>query len=344
MKLLRIVLLLFIALSVQAQNVTFWTGNLGHGQGTDNAFDFGGQIAAFTGTPHLIAVQERTTSETGWDSAMASAGLAEAVYLENSTSQGDGPAIWYNTSTVTINTTYSHALSSGFIGWNGSTNVDKAAVAVKATVATRQFYFVSTHLCWSACADFSGSTKSAQRVAQATELVSWINSTLTGGLPIIVTGDMNFGPDYPKDPSGLQLDIFTADGYSDLWTLGISQSKATASWGDRDGDTVTDMPVGDLTTRTHDTRRIDYFFLKGSGFTLFSIAVPDSRATCSVALTLTGTYKECPDVVQLWDIPDDQGTRVSDHNFVKLVLELTPAVPSKTLSGGAKFSGGIVIR
>lgn len=314
-------LIIFLHFTVNSQTITAYTINLAHGRGTDNNFNYQRQIDAFSDAD-IVFVQERSTGEVGWNSPLASAGMAEAVYRENGHGN-DGPAIWYRTSTVTINQTYNHALSTGFIGWNGSQNVDKAVVAAKVTVHGKQFYVVSTHLCWSACADSNGSTFSAQRVAQATELLNWINSTLTGGLDILIGGDLNFAPNYPKSPSGLQKDVFTAD-YTDLWNAGISANVAFASWGDRDSNSQDDMPVSDLGTRTADSRRIDYFFLKNSSTTLSlkSISVPDSRYTCSTTLTSNGTFKECPDVLNLFDIPDDQGIRYSDHNAVRVVLNV----------------------
>jgi endonuclease/exonuclease/phosphatase family metal-dependent hydrolase len=348
-----ILAILLLAGSVSAQT-TFKavTANLQHGNGTDSSQNFSRQITKLSDLgADIVAVQERTTGETGWDTPMASAGYSQAIYRENTPAQGDGPAILYKTSRVTIVQVYDKDLATGInpncgsatpnMGYDCSTDVRKAAVAVKAKINNITFYFVSTHLCWSACADGAGNTFSTQRESQAADLLSWISSTLTGGYDIIIAGDMNFAPNYPKVAGGGALikDLFTAS-YVDMWNLGIARSKATASWGDRDSDTVTDMPVADLTTRTHDTRRIDYIFAnKGSlNISLSAIDVPDARATCSVALTNikptagTSVYKECPDVNDnvdqgLWDIPDDQGVRVSDHNFVVATFNISNCQP-----------------
>jgi hypothetical protein len=91
-------------------------------------------------------------------------------------------------------------------------------------------------------------------------------------------------------------------------------------WPDRSGDGVLDMPItvldssgGNNNTRTHDTRRIDYFFLKKTASTLalHNIDVPDLRAGCS------GVTSE-----NMWGTADDLGVRPSDHNWVKLTLLL----------------------
>jgi hypothetical protein len=93
-------------------------------------------------------------------------------------------------------------------------------------------------------------------VAQIQDLLSWIDSTLTGGLPVYILGDLNLTTDTPKQPSGFQFDLFTQAGFSDLWQTGLSNSLAEADWGDRDQDSIPDMPLG-TNTRTHDSRRID---------------------------------------------------------------------------------------
>jgi endonuclease/exonuclease/phosphatase family metal-dependent hydrolase len=314
--------------------VTVVTANVQHGVGTDGATNYSRQVNAITPGVDIICMQERGTGDTGWNSDMSSAGFSEAIYLENSSSQGDGPAIWYRTSTVTLLQTYSRKLSTGFIGWDGSTNVDKAAVAIKASVNGKQFYVVSTHLCWSACADSSGSQFSTQRVSQINELLNWISTTLTGGIDILIVGDMNFGPDYPKSPSGLQIDLLTAN-HNDLWQVGLSNATAVANWGDRNSDGQADMPLTNLTSRTHDTRRIDYFFLSKNAATLSmnSIELLDNRATCPHGLVAGGTFPSCsPEVTggpgvsgNQWDTPDDFGVRPSDHNFIKTIFQLTDA-------------------
>ena len=302
------------------------TANVQRGVGTDGATSYTRQTNILTRDTDIVCLQERTTGDTGWNSGMSAAGFTEAAYQENDPSQGDGPSIWVRTSTVTVHQpVYSHDLSNGAIGWDGSTNVDKAAVAVKVTVAGRQFYVVNTHLCWSACADSQGSEFSVTRVNQINELLNWINTTLTGGLDILIVGDMNFGPAYAKNtnsaPTGVstQRAIFLGD-YDDLWEKGIDTGKATALWPDRNGNGVLDMPItvldsagGTNNTRTHDTRRIDYYFLKKTASTLalHNIDLPDLRAGCS------GVASN-----QMWGTTDDLGVRPSDHNWMKLTLLL----------------------
>lgn len=306
-----------------------YCANVQHGGGTDGVTDYSRQIGILSAAD-LLGVQERTTGSTGWDAPMNSAGLTEAVYRENDPTQNDGNAIWYKGSKVTILQTYQTDLSQGAIGWNGSTNVDKSAVAAKVSVEGKTFYFVNTHLAWSAGADSDGSTFSAIRVAQIQELIRWTNSELVGTLGILMVGDFNFGPDYPKAPSGLQIDLITSAGFTDLWTQGISQAKATAAWGDRNSDATADMPIADLTTRTHDTRRIDFCFWRGNGLTLNVIDIPDLRANCSGSLVASGSLPHCSDVTeaQRWDTPDDFGVRPSDHNWIKLTMDINPgAVP-----------------
>jgi hypothetical protein len=323
-------LILALPLAASAQTVQFKNLNLQHGTGTDGVTNYSRQISVLTGAD-ILMVQERTTGDTGWDAPMAAAGYDEAVYRENAPlpSQGDGPAIWYNTATVTILQTEETDLSSGFVGLDGTTDVDKAAVAVRAQISGREFWAVSTHLCWSQCADSAGSSSSTKRVSQITTLLSWV-ATITGGSPnVVIGGDMNFGPDYPGQKS-----LFTAAGYTDMWNAGITAGTATANWGDRDSNGTTDMPVADLTTRTHDTRRIDYFFMKfpNTIFTLTNIDLPDLRATCPHGLVAGGTLPSCsPEVVggpgvsgQQWDIADDFGVRPSDHNLITMTVTIVP--------------------
>lgn len=298
-----------------------YSANLQHGKGTDDAFGFQRQIDHLDDAD-LIAVQEKGTTETGWNTPLANAGFAEAVYRENDPSTADGNAIWYKTSTVQILQTYQTDLSQGAVSpWDGvPTNVDKSAVGAKVLISGRQFYFVSTHLAWSAGADSDGSPFSAIRVAQIETLLSWVDNNMTG-LDRLLLGDMNFGPDYPKNPSGLQIDLFS--NYIDLWTVGRNDGKATAVWGDRNSDGTPDMPITDLTTRTHDTRRIDYCFLSKNPQTLAfqSLDIPDLRETCPHGLIAGGAFPACtPEVVNLWDTPDDFGVRPSDHNWLKLTM------------------------
>lgn len=319
-----VLLLLLSPLTANAQSLVTYTFNLQHGEGTDGVTDYARQVASIA-DGDLIAVQERTTGDNGWNTPRASAGIAEAVCRENDSSQGDGPCVWYKTATVGAPVdTYQVDLSEGFIGGaSGSPNVDKAAVGAQFSVNGRTLYFFSTHFCWSACADSEGSTSSTQRIAQITTFLAWVSGIVGSNSNAIIGLDANFGSDYPG-----QATLFTAS-YSDLWLTGITQSTATANWGDRNSDAIPDMPVTDLTTRTHDTRRIDRIYLKiGAGFTLTSISVPDGRATCPHALVAGGVLPSCsPEVVggptvsgQQWDIEDDFGVKDSDHNRVRAVL------------------------
>jgi endonuclease/exonuclease/phosphatase family metal-dependent hydrolase len=158
-------------------------------------------------------------------------------------------------------------------------------------------------------------------VAQINDLLSWIDSTLTGGLPVIILGDLNLTTDTPKQPSGFQIDLFTSAGFSDLWATGLSNSLAQANWGDRDGDSTPDMPLG-TNTRTHDSRRIDYVLYKpnNGSIALNNISVPDGRAQCSTALTPDSPFAYCSDVNQIFHLPEDQGLRLSDHNWIWVEL------------------------
>jgi len=290
--------------------------------GTDGATDYTRQTSILTRDTDIVCLQEQGTTDTGWNSGMAAAGFTQEIYRENDPNQGDGPSIWVRRSVVTVNQVWGIPLSQGAVGHDGSTTVDKAAVAAKLTVAGRQFYLVNTHLCWSACADAQGSHFSVTRVNQINTLLNWINTTLTGGLDVLIVGDMNFGPEYPKTaasaPTGIttQRGIFLVD-YDDIWEQGFNTGKATALWPDRNGDHVLDMPITILdttsgnNTRTHDTRRIDYAFLKKTASTLalHNIDLPDLRAGCGTVTVPTGTT-------------DDLGVRPSDHNWIKLTLRL----------------------
>src|SRR5690349_11427716 len=178
MKLLKaLVLLLLFAFTATAQStITIKTANLQHGEGTDNNTNFSRQITKINeGSPDIVFVQERTTGETGWNGPMATAGFTQAIWRENAPapSQGDGPAIWYRNSTVSIIQTWSTDLFTGTnpgcgtpnVGNDCSTLVNKAAVAAKISYGGRQFYVVGTHLCWSLCNDPSATT-SVQRENQ----------------------------------------------------------------------------------------------------------------------------------------------------------------------------------
>ena len=306
-----------------------FSANLAHGRTTSGAFNYVNQ-AGILSVADIVTTQEASVGDLGsWDLAFAKEGLARASYFPNSSgpgNTGDGQAIWYRPCAVKVLETYSHQLSSGFIGWDGSTNVDKSAIAVKVSVSGKTFVVVNTHLCWSRCADSQADITtgySQQRVAQINELLSWIDNTFAG-LEVVIAGDMNLSPLFPKQSSGYQLDLFTAS-YSDLWQQGLTSNRAYADWGDRDANGVPDMPLDRILTRTSDTRRIDYFFLSrtASMLSLERIELPDLRVTCPHALVGGGSLPSCePEVVQQWDIPEDFGIRPADHNWLKLVLRL----------------------
>jgi hypothetical protein len=136
-------------------------------------------------------------------------------------------------------------------------------------------------------------------------LLNWI--TDLGHNTVILAGDFDFTPTFPTYP------LF-AD-YIDGWKLGLQSGTATAPWSDRDDDGVPDMPMGELTTRTHDTRRIDYVFLRG-GVGLVSIELPDLRKPCTLV------NGQCPAVQQRWGITEDLGVRPSDHNWLRATVVL----------------------
>lgn len=323
-------LLLPITAAPQA-TVKLKQANLQHGQNTGGGFDFAGQATTLAaGGTDIVGGNELSTGDlSNWDSGFTAGGMTRAIHVEHPAT-GDGNAIYYRNSTVTINNTYSHQLAnvanptsgSTSTGWAGTSDIRRTVVAVKATVGGQQFYVVSAHLCPSACADASGSPFNAQRVSQAEDLVSWVNSTLTGA-PVFIIGDLNMSRTRLKEPSGFQFDVFLEAGYTDMWATGITAGTATANWGDRDGNGQADMPLGLTSTRTLGAQGVDYVLTKGNVVALTSIDVPDLRATCSTALTSNGAFKECPDVVQLQDFPEDQGIRPSDHNWLTAVVTVT---------------------
>ncbi len=297
-------LILFLYGSAQSQtSFTVYQMNLQHGEGTDTSFNFQRQINAIS-DGDIIAVQERSTTENGWDTPLANAGFTQAVYRENST-LGDGNALWIK-NTITVNSTNSIKLSNGFVG-TGGVDVDKSAVSANVTINGKTFNVVSVHLCWSACSE-------QQRTDQANALLSWVNSTL--GANTVIFGDMNFVP------TSTQEALF-ATNYYDLWQFGIDNSIATANWGDRNSDGITDMPV-DSNSITHDTRRIDrgYKNKSFSAIVLTSVSIPDTRATCPHALVNDGgLLPACtPEVQQLWDVTGDFGVKPTDHNITKFVF------------------------
>jgi endonuclease/exonuclease/phosphatase family metal-dependent hydrolase len=136
-------------------------------------------------------------------------------------------------------------------------------------------------------------------------LNTWIASL--GYNSIILAGDFDMTPKFP------QYELFAA--YIDSWKLGLQLGTATAAWADRDDDGLPDMSLGELTTRTHDTRRIDYVFLQGT-VGLVSIDLPDLRQPCTLV------NGQCPAVEQRWGITDDLGVRPSDHNWLRAITIL----------------------
>lgn len=285
------------------------TANLQHGQNTSSVFDYAGQARVLASLADVVSAQEVTPGDLpSWDAAFSALGFNRTAYVANSTQINDGQVIWYRSSKVTVNTTYSHKLSDGFISFDGSTSVDKSAVAIDVTVDQKRALIVDTHLCWSKCADSAPDIltgKSWQRDAQTRELITWVASL--GHNSVILAGDFDMTPEFPQYP------LF-AD-YTDAWNLGLQLGTATAPWADRDGDGMSDMPLGDLTTRTHDTRRIDYVFLQGA-VGLISIELPDLRQPCALV------NGQCPAVQQRWGITDDFGVRPSDHNWLRATVVL----------------------
>jgi endonuclease/exonuclease/phosphatase family metal-dependent hydrolase len=299
------------------------TANLQHGESTDETFHYDQQANLITSTSDLVAAQEVSVGDlSNWDSAFTSGGFTRVKFREHYLATGDGNAIWAR-STLSVVQTYEHDLANGSsnVGYDNSTDIRRSVVAAKFSFNSKQFYVVSVHLCPSICRNNSGTTESVQRVAQIQDLLSWIDSTLTGSLPVYILGDLNLTTDTPKQPSGYQFDLFTSAGFSDQWQTGLTNSVAEANWGDRDQDSVADMPLG-TNTRTHDSRRIDFILYKpnNGSITLNKISVPDGRATCPQTLTTGGSYKQCPNVTQLWDLPEDQGVRLSDHNWIFIEL------------------------
>lgn len=296
--------------------LTAFTFNVQHGQGTDGQFNFQRQIDAM-GSADLIAIQERSGSETGWNTPMSNAGLAQAVYRPNQIGGSDGCAIWYKSSTVTILQTYEVQLSLGATSpWDGSgTNVDKCAVAVKVQMEGQKFYFVSTHLCQNAGADANQGQTSAIRESQIKTLLTFIDSHMLG-LDVVIAADFNYTPQMTLLAGGFQMDLFLRRGFVDLWRAGMANGTATAPWADLDNSGGPDQIVSDNII-THDFRpRIDGIYLRTVNRALMftGVSVPDMRVTCSGALT--GDPLRCPDVAsgQLTGTVLDYGVRPTDHN------------------------------
>ncbi len=420
-KILTTLLFLLFTVVCNAQPVKLYHANVQHGTYTNGTFNYAGQanILSANNTDIVDGNEVSTGSDlTAWNNAFSSNGFSNAIFDEHP-SGGDGNAIWYRTSTVSLIQTYTHDLEpaggSPILGWDGS-DIRRSTVAAKFSKNGFQFYVVSFHACAARCEDNSNTNFAAQRVTQISDLISWINSTLTGGLPIYIMGDFNMPMNYPRGteksytadastdtitstahgfsngmlvvirnsggvapsplligdslyalatvywvrdvtantfklaatPTGSAIDIttngtgsnfivatqfslFVEAGYTNFWQSGIENSLATANWGDRDANSIPDMPLGfqTQTTRTHDSRTIDYIIGKGTGYSLQSIDLPDLRATCSVALTTGGNFKQCPDVTTLIDFPDDQGVRPSDHNWLTAtVMQSSGTVPT----------------
>ena len=312
--------------------VSLYTANLAHGANTGGGYDYANQ-ANILSSADIVGAQEVTPGDlSSWDIAFTANGFNSAIYFPNSSgpnNTGDGQAIWYRASKVTLLQAYSHQLSTGFISWDGSTNVDKSAVAVKVAVANRSFIIVNTHLCWSRCADTQADIEttgySRQRVAQINELLAWIDTEFSDYVGrVVLLADMNFTPAFLRQPSGYQIDLLTVN-YTDLWQQGLVSGRAFAEWGDRDNDGIPDMPLGNLTTRTADKRRVDYIFLSNNStiLSLDRIEVPDLRVQCPNALVFDGgNFPSCSPVRWQWDVTDDYGVRPSDHNWVKTVLTI----------------------
>ena len=279
-------------------------------------------------TGDLFAIQERSGSETGWNTPMSNAGLVESVYRPNQIAGSDGCAIWYKSSTVTVLNSYEVQLSIGAqTGWSG-TNVDKSAVASKVQVEGQKFYFVSTHLCQAAGADSNGALTSVIRENQIKTLLNFIDNNLLG-LDVVIAADFNYGPNYLLNDGGFQIDLFLRAGFVDLWRTGMTNSTATVPWNDRDEAGGADLTVSDDTI-THDTRRIDSIYLRrvNRALTFTGIQIPDLRANCSGALT--GSPLRCPDVAsgQLTGTVLDYGVRPTDHNVVKATFNINQQAAS----------------
>lgn len=295
------------------------TANIAHGQGTDGIYR---SPASTIPDADLLLLQEVSTGDIpAWDSDFLARGYQRAVYAQdpNSAGLGDGQAIWFRNSSVTLNATYTHNLSTNFIGWDG-TPVDRAAAAADITIDGQNLVVVDIHLCHSRCADSQAdvdtSGYSVQREAQLNELNNWLATTFPGKR-IITGGDFNFTRGFLKRSGGYQMDLMTA-GNVELWSLGLSTSVAFTDWGDRDGNGVLDMIPTEPTTA--DRREIDFVFASvNSGFVLNRIEILDTRQQCPHALVQDGDmFPSCsPEVIQQWDISADMGVRYADHNWVQ---------------------------
>lgn len=304
------------------------TFNLQHGEGTDGQFNFQRQIDAMNGC-ELVAVHERSETETGWDTPRTNAGYSQTPYKSNQIGGGDGNQIWYKGASVTVLQTYDCQLSIGAqTGWSG-TNVDKCAVAAKVQIEGQKFYFVCTHLSQAAGADSSGALTSVIRENQIKTLLTWIDTNMKG-LDVVIAADFNYGiPNYQLNGGGLQEDLFTRAGFVDQWREGIARGVATVPWNDRDSTGGADMVVGESII-THDSRWIDSIKKRtvNRALTLSAITLDDKRANCSGALT--GSPLRCPDVGDSYLTGNvlDYGVRPTDHN----PMEATFTVNQKACS------------
>jgi hypothetical protein len=311
-------------------SVTAFTFNLQHGEGTDGATNYQRQIDAMAGAD-LVAVQERTLPDTGWDTPLANAGMVQAIYRPNQIGGSDGNAIWYKSSTVTILNTYEVQLSIGAMSpWDGvPTNVDKCAVAVKAQMEGQKFYFVNTHLCQNAGADADQALTSIIRENQMKTLLTFIDQNLLG-LDVEIAADFNYQySNYLLNGGGFQDDLFTRAGFVNLWKEGLVRGIATAPWANLDGTGGADQTAHDNTI-THDSRHIDDHKLRivNRALAFTGITIPDMRVTCSGPLT--GSPLRCPQVAdaQLTGTVLDYGVRPTDHNPVKATFNINQSAAS----------------
>ncbi len=317
------------------------TYNVAHGRGTDLQFNFQRQVDVFAGSD-IVAIQERSGAETGWNTPLTNAGFTEAIYKPNQIGGSDGNAIWYKSSKITILKTYECQLSIGAqTGWSG-TNVDKCAVAALCLSEGQKFYFVCTHLCQSAGADSSGALTSVIRDNQIKTLLQWQNAELLS-YDVMVLGDFNLTPGHLAQDGRFEIDLFTAAGFIDQWRQGIAEGKATVPWADLNADSIADRAVDD-NTPTSDTRRVDWAMVRtvNRALSLSSIKVQDTRATCSTGLT--GSPLFCPDTdsTQRWGNSGDYGVRPSDHDPVEVQLTVNARAVSPVRA--SQFSWQPLIR
>lgn len=279
----------------------------------------------------LLLLQEVSTGDLpNWDAGFAVRGYTRAVYAmdPHSAGAGDGQAIYYRNTTVTLNAVYSHELSNGVLGWDNATPVDRAIAVADVTIVGQRFLAVDVHLCHSKCADSQADVEttgySATRVAQIGEMLGWLDATFPG-VRRIIGGDFNLTPTFLKrdaagNPSGYQIDLLKA-AHTELWSTGIAAGTAHTDWPDRDNDGQPDMTVTE--PRTADKRQIDFFFAStNSNWQVGRISILDSRAVCPHALVNDGgSLPSCsPEVVKQWDIREDYGARPTDHNLLELVM------------------------